>query len=65
VSESCEALLITGGRTRADRIQRGETCLAHAAFESRGKACCWVHYQADTRGPRAGKVEWAKGGKRA
>ena len=59
----CVAILFCGSRDKsyaAGRHQAGNVCCANASFTSRGKPCCWVHYQADTRGPRAGKVEWAK-----
>lgn len=53
----CEALLFAQYDKKAKRRQ-SEACAAAAAFTSRDKPCCWVHYQADTRGPRAGAVEW-------
>jgi hypothetical protein len=40
--------------------RNGEPCGSAAAFVSRGNPCCYIHYQADTAGPRAGKVEFKK-----
>lgn len=54
----CEAMLVTDGNSFG--THPGDQCGASASFESRGHACCWVHYQADTAGPRAGKVEFRK-----
>lgn len=58
----CKAILIaTGHNPKAAKEKRpGETCDAGAAFKSRGHSCCWVHFQADTTGPRAGKVEFSE-----
>lgn len=60
----CEAILVSGSPTVQPSKPRtklpADPCLALAAFTSRGKPCCWVHYQADTKGPRAGMVEWFK-----
>jgi hypothetical protein len=53
----CRALLINS--THAPDVKRnGLRCGAAASFLSRDKPCCWVHFQADTKGPRAGKVEF-------
>lgn len=58
--ENCEAVLCLGkNEGRRSAKHPGETCGAVAAFETRGHACCWLHYQADTKGPRAGKVNFA------
>lgn len=51
----CLALLIA-----TDRKSKPDVCLAGASFTSRGNPCCWVHLQADTKGPRAGKIDWFK-----
>ncbi len=58
----CAAILVNrdGMGGNPDKQKQGEPCDAHAAFISRGHACCWIHYQADTAGPRAGKVEFKK-----
>jgi len=58
VSE-CAAILFAG-TDKSQMRQRHEPCGATAAFTSRGYPCCWIHYQADTAGPRAGKVEFKK-----
>jgi hypothetical protein len=50
---ACHAML-TGRRG----VTTKETCGAMAAFQTRKKPVCWVHFQADTKGPRAGKVEF-------
>jgi hypothetical protein len=58
----CAALLVNhdGMRGNPDKQRQGDACDAAASFTSRGNPCCWVHYQADTAGPRAGKVEFKK-----
>jgi hypothetical protein len=58
VSE-CMAILFAG-TDKTQRRQKGEPCGSAAAFVSRGNPCCYIHYQADTAGPRAGKVEFKK-----
>lgn len=54
----CEAVLINSGIGGSRK--KGEPCGAAAAFVSRGHDCCYIHHQADTRGPRAGKVVFGK-----
>jgi hypothetical protein len=58
----CRAVLVNrdGMTGNADKRKRGESCDAAAGFTSRGNPCCYIHYQADTAGPRAGKVEFKK-----
>jgi hypothetical protein len=58
----CRAILVQrdGMKGNHDKRKQGESCGAQASFVSRGHACCWVHFQADTRGHRAGKVEFKK-----
>lgn len=54
--KGCGAILISEQR----KAKAAEPCNASASFVSRGHPCCWIHYQADTKGPRAGKVEWLR-----
>jgi hypothetical protein len=62
VMGTCRAVLVghDGMTGNQDKRKRGDTCDANASFVSRGHPCCFIHYQADTAGPRAGKVEFKK-----